>query len=82
MLSPSASIYLATEPVDFRISFDRLAGIVREHLAGDPRSRSFFIFVNRARDRCKAMRPGTLSRIRCGPGRWPTAATSSLGAGP
>lgn len=55
MIPSGTSIFLATAPVDFRTSFDRLAGMVRDHLGGDPRSGAFFVFVNRARDRCKVL---------------------------
>jgi transposase len=47
MLALPASIFVATAPIDLRLSFDRLAGVVREHLGGDPRSTSLFIFHNR-----------------------------------
>ena len=50
MLAPSARIFVATKTVDFRGSFDRLAGIVRERLGDDPRSGSFYVFFNRAAD--------------------------------
>lgn len=40
-------IFVATEPVNLRLSFDRIAGIVRDHLGGDPRGASLFIFHNR-----------------------------------
>lgn len=55
MLASGALVFLATRPVDFRTSFDRLAGLVREQLGADPRSGSFFLFVNKARDRCKVL---------------------------
>ena len=35
MLPQNARIFVATKTVDFRGSFDRLGGIVREHLAQD-----------------------------------------------
>lgn len=42
-----STIFVATAPINLRLSFDRLAGIVREHLGGDPRSAGLFIFHNR-----------------------------------
>jgi transposase len=55
MFGSGMQVFLATAPVDFRTSFDRLAGTVREQLRGDPRSGAFFVFVNKARDRCKVL---------------------------
>jgi transposase len=53
--APSARIFVATQTVDFRGSFDRLGGIVRERLGQDPRSGAFFVFFNRALDRMKVL---------------------------
>lgn len=47
MISLPATIFVATAPINLRLSFDRLAGVVRDHLGGDPRSASLFIFHNR-----------------------------------
>lgn len=55
MIGHSARIFVATRAVDFRGSFDRLGGIVREQLASDPRSGAFFVFFNRAQDRVKIL---------------------------
>lgn len=48
-------IFVATAPLDLRLSFDRLAGIVREKLGEDPRSEALFIFHNRARTHLKML---------------------------
>lgn len=40
-------VYVAMAPVNLHLSFDRLAGIVRSELAGDPRSEAAFVFHNR-----------------------------------
>lgn len=53
MISANARIFVATSPIDFRGSFDRLAGAVRERLGEDPRSGAFFVFFNRDLDRVK-----------------------------
>ena len=37
-LPPSVRIFLATQPADLRRSFDGLAALVRDFLAGDPLS--------------------------------------------
>src|SRR5688572_18678121 len=55
MIAPNARIFVATTSVDFRGSFDRLGGIVRERLKQDPRSGSFFVFFNGAFDRMKIL---------------------------
>lgn len=55
MIAPNARIFVATKSVDFRGSFDRLGGIVRERLKEDPRSGAFFVFFNGAGDRMKIL---------------------------
>jgi len=55
MLNANARIFVATQTVDFRGSFDRLGGIVRERLKDDPRSGAFFVFFNRAGNRVKIL---------------------------
>jgi transposase len=47
MIRLPATIYVAIEPVNLHLSFDRLAGIVRAELGGDPRSEAAFVFHNR-----------------------------------
>ena len=55
MLPKAVAIFAATEPVDMRRSFDRLAAATRETLGQDPRSGALFLFVNRSADRLKAL---------------------------
>ncbi|WP_437554778.1 IS66 family insertion sequence element accessory protein TnpB [Sorangium sp. So ce367] len=55
MIPGRVSIYVATEPLDLRRSFDGLAAVVREVLRQDPLSGALFLFFNRAADRCKAL---------------------------
>lgn len=53
---PSATnIYLCTQPVDFRKGFDGLTGIVTTTLGHNVTDGSLFLFVNRRRDRIKAL---------------------------
>jgi transposase len=47
MIRLPTAIYVATAPVNLRLSFDRLAGIVREQLGGDPRGEALYFFHNR-----------------------------------
>ena len=55
MIMFNARIFVATKSVDFRGSFDRLGGIVRERLGQDPRGGAFFVFLNRNADRVKIL---------------------------
>jgi transposase len=48
-------ILAATAPIDLRLSFDRLAGIVREQLGIDPRRDTVVVFHNRARTHVKLL---------------------------
>lgn len=45
----SASVLLAIQPVDFRRQADGLIAHCRQVLAQDPRSGTFFVFINKAR---------------------------------
>jgi transposase len=47
MIRLPATIYVAITPVNLHLSFDRLAGIVRNELGGDPRAEAAFVFHNR-----------------------------------
>jgi transposase len=56
MLNPAAAtIHLCLDPTDMRKSFDTLAALVREHLKGDPRSGSWFVFRGKRGDRLKIL---------------------------
>jgi transposase len=48
-------VYVASTPIDLRLSFDRLAGIVREVLGHEPRAEAAFVFHNRARTHAKIL---------------------------
>jgi transposase len=47
MIRLPATIYVAMTPVNLHLSFDRLAGIVRSELRGDPRAEAAVVFHNR-----------------------------------
>lgn len=47
--------FVATTPIDLRLSFDRLAGIVRDQLGADPHDDAAFIFHNKARTHLKVL---------------------------
>ncbi|WP_437959426.1 IS66 family insertion sequence element accessory protein TnpB [Sorangium sp. So ce119] len=48
-------MYLAVGPVDLRGAFDRLAAITRQVLCLDPASGALFLFLNKRRNRLKAL---------------------------
>ena len=48
-------VFLCTLPTDMRRGFDGLAGMVREHLGGDPLSGDLFVFRSRRGDRVKLL---------------------------
>ncbi len=49
MLPLGMEIYLAVEPVDMRLGFERLGAMVREKMSREPRSRAMFVFFGRRR---------------------------------
>src|SRR5260370_33316002 len=52
---PAVHIWLASQPVDLRRSFDGLAEQVRQHLQHDPLSGHVFVFRNKRSDRVKLL---------------------------
>lgn len=55
MIHLPTAIFVATAPIDLRLSFDRLAGIVRNQFAGEPRGGAVYVFHNRARTHLKLL---------------------------
>ena len=55
MTPGTMAVYLAIGPVDLRGAFDRLAAITRQVLCLDPASGALFLFMNRKRNRLKAL---------------------------
>ena len=55
MIPPYARIFVCTEPVDMRRSFDGLALAARERLGHDPRQGGLLAFVNRHVNRLKIL---------------------------
>jgi transposase len=55
MIPAGVEIYVALEPVDMRLSFDRLAGLAKEQTGYDARSGALFIFFGRRRDALKVL---------------------------
>lgn len=54
-LPANTPIYLCATPVDFRKGFDGLTGIVTQALGRNVTDGALFLFVNRKRDRIKAL---------------------------
>ena len=54
-IAPPPTIYLHTGSTDMRKSFDGLSGLIRGTFGTDPSDGSLFLFVNRRRDRIKAL---------------------------
>jgi transposase len=55
LLLNGVPIYLAREPVDLRKSIDGLSLLVSQVLGQDPFSAHLFVFINRCRDKLKAL---------------------------
>lgn len=55
MMPAAVRVFMATEPVDLRAGFDRLAAHTRGTLKADPLSGALFVFVNRRGNRLKAL---------------------------
>jgi len=55
MVPTHVAIFVATDAVDLRAGFERLAGMVLETLREDPRSGSVYLFTNRRRTHLKAL---------------------------
>ena len=53
-LPSSVRVYLALDPVNMHLSFDRLAGLVRQ-LGLDPSTGHLFVFVNRPKTHMKVL---------------------------
>lgn len=55
MIKLPETVFVTTQPVNLRLSFDRLAGIVRERLGREPKGDAAFVFHNRARTHVKVL---------------------------
>lgn len=55
MIPSGVEIYVAVEPVDMRLSFDRLSGLAQEQVGYDARSGALFIFFGKRRDALKIL---------------------------
>jgi transposase len=55
MIPSGVEIYVALEPIDLRLSFDRLGGLAKEQIGYDARSGALFLFFGRRRDALKIL---------------------------
>jgi len=55
MIPSGVEIYVALEPIDMRLSFDRLSGLAKEQIGYDARSGALFVFFGRRRDALKVL---------------------------
>jgi transposase len=55
MIPLDAEVFVARDPVDLRVSFDALAGLVRERFGAEPKSGSLFIFFGKRKEKLKAL---------------------------
>jgi transposase len=54
-LPPAVRIFVATQPTNMHLSFDRLAALARDVLEQDPLSGHLFVFRNRGGDKVKIL---------------------------
>lgn len=54
-LSHATKIYVYTPAADMRKGMDGLSGIIRSEFQADPTDGSWFVFINRRRDRLKIL---------------------------
>jgi len=55
MIPSRLRIWVCTQPIDMRKSFDGLGAATREFLQKDPESEGLFVFVNKRGNRLKAL---------------------------
>ena len=81
LLPDASKIFLASQPIDMRKSYQGLAILVEQSLAQNPFSGNLFVFYNKRRDRLKMIywhiNGFYLWMKRLEKGRFPMAASSS-----
>jgi len=55
MIPTSVRIFVCTQPLDMRRSFDGLAAAAKQMIGEDPRSGALFVFTNRRSNRLKVL---------------------------
>jgi transposase len=54
-INSSTRVFLCSQAIDMRYSFDALAGLVNAHFAMNPTCGYFFVFFSKRRDRMKLL---------------------------
>jgi transposase len=54
-IHPSTRVFLCSQVIDMRFSFDALAGLVKSHFSMNPTCGHLFVFFSRRRDRMKLL---------------------------
>lgn len=54
-IHPSTRVFLCSQVIDMRFSFDALSGLVTSHFGMNPLSGHIFVFFSRRRDRMKLL---------------------------
>ena len=79
MIPAGVEVFVGLDPIDLRWGFDRLSGLVREHLGRSPRSGALFVFRGKRGEAMKVLFfDGTglclfYKRLDRGRFRWPSA---------
>lgn len=55
MIPQGVEIFVAIDPVDMRLGFERLGAVVRERMKREPRSKALFVFFGRRRQTVKIL---------------------------
>jgi transposase len=55
MIRSGVQVFVAVEPIDMRLGFERLAGIVRDRICYEPASGALFAFTGRRRETVKIL---------------------------
>lgn len=55
MIPQGVEVFIALEPVDMRLGFERLGGLVRERMQREPRSKALFVFFGKRRQSVKVL---------------------------
>jgi len=55
VIPQGVEIFVAIDPVDMRLGFERLGAVVRERMKREPRSKALFVFFGRRRQTLKIL---------------------------
>lgn len=55
MIPQGVEIFVAVLPVDMRLGFERLGGLVRERMQREPKSKALFVFFGKRRQTVKVL---------------------------